>query len=185
MTLLIEGFLPISNITPVDPAIGTNNNVGWTGNPVTTLNAEGGSVLSLAFDGTSTDEDYAAFQCGLDGVVQAGGAYRVWLKARETGNASYASWNPHPISMLLISENGKEYGVGQPPNYNLFWGPNTPKNLTSTFQWFPIVLHMPTTEGEATPNSIGISTFPLENNGFVPTRTLELDALIVEELYLP
>jgi len=181
--IFVEGFVPNSNISPVEPNIGGGTNVGFTGAPVTALSAEGGAVLYRSFDGQSGEDDFAGFQCGLDGTIQPGGLYRVWLRARETGNSALASWNPHPVSMLLVDNNGKEYGIGLSPNYGFFWGPSASKNLTGTLDWFSVTLQMPSnTEGEMTPNSVGIWTYPLEAGGFTATRTLEIDALAVEEI---
>lgn len=182
MSILIEGYNPNSNVSPIDPVAG-GNNVGWVGSLPDDVAAEDGTCLSLRFDGSSGEDDVAAFQCGLDGTVVPGGLYRVWLKARESQESGWMSWNLHPPSMLLLDLNGSPYGIGLPPNYNNFWGPNAQKNLTGTLQWFSVTLRMPAdTQGEMTPNSIAIWLYPPVMNGFAATRTLELEAIVVEEL---
>lgn len=176
--IYVEGYHINLNVSPVDPDVGGGNNVGWTGNVVANLAATNNVPLSLHFDGTSQDGDVGAFQGKLDGAIDPGGQYRVWLVAKETG--SDLSWNTKPPTILLFDSNGSPKGSPTP-----FWGPNTNKTLTSSYQQFSLTFQMPTnTQGYQTPSSVAIWAFAPEGQGggFAVMRTLQIDELLVEVL---
>lgn len=182
--IYVEGYHINLNVSPVDPDVGGGNNVGWTGNVVANLAATNNVPLSLHFDGTSEDGDVGAFQGKLDGAIDPGGQYRVWLVAKETG--SDLSWDTKPPACLLFDSNGNAQGQSLQ-----FWGPTTRvtggtnKTLTSSYQQFSVTITMPSnTQGYQTPSSVAIWAFAPEGQGggFAVMRTLQIDELLVEVL---
>jgi hypothetical protein len=180
--IYVDGYVPNSNIAPVEAFVGGGNNLGWSGSIVSALANDDGTTISCQFDGTENDGDMKAFQVGLAGTISKGGIYRVWVKAKESGSGE--SWNAHRPALKLVSTGGKDYGVGLAPNYMLLWGPDTSKSLSSTLTWYSITLHLPTTDGEFTANSIGLWTFTVPGGGrdSIATKNLELGGLKVEEI---
>lgn len=178
--IYVEGYHINQNVSPVDPDVGGGNNVGWSGNVVTALAATNTVPLTLHFDGTSEDGDVGAFQGKLDGTINPGELYRVWLVAKETG--SDLSWNTHCPALLLFDSNGHPYGISSPAN---FWGAGTNRTLSSIYQQFSVTLQMPAnTQGDQTPSSVALWAFAPEaqGGGFAATRTLCIDELVVEPL---
>jgi hypothetical protein len=180
MSILIEGYVPNSNISPKEADVvgGNGPDVNFQGNlPSCLADENAGGVASLQFDGTEEDGIKGSMQLGLNGVIEPGSSYRVWIKARETGNGE--TWDAHALTCLLVNSSGAVSGSS-----GFLWGVDTGRHISGTLQFFTVTINVNTFENEFTPNSIGIYVFAFNVQGgaMAATKALELKYVLVEPI---
>jgi hypothetical protein len=174
-TTLIEGLNPSCNIMPVEDGVGGCSggchNLDWTNGGYSTVNSENAVFMSAKFYGNESEGyDFIGRQYCLDGTVEPGGVYRVWIKARETGQGdSWTNSGTFRLNILLVNNVGKEHSVtiyGTLGTTALWYASGSVTMLSSNFT------------GTYTHNSLGIGSnvFACE----CATKTLEIDEIIVE-----
>jgi hypothetical protein len=176
-TTLIEGLNPSCNIVPVEDGVGGCSggchNLDWTNGTYSTVNSENSVFMSFKFYGNEEEgADFVGRQYCLDGTVEPGGVYRVWMKIKESGQGhSWSTSGTITLNVLLINNVGKAHNVtlyGTPGTTALWFSSGAVTMLGTNFP------------GDYTHNSIGVGSnvFACE----CETKLIEVDEIIVEPI---